>query len=82
MNKRYKGARTASILGIIGNIFLLTIKSIAGVITNSQAMVADAFNSASDIFSSIMTYIGNKISNMPIDEEYNLGRGKAEYYFL
>ena len=81
MKKRYRDAKIASILGIIGNIFLLIIKSIIGILTNSQAMIADAFNSASDIFSSIMTYIGNKIASMPIEEDHNLGHGKAEYIY-
>ena len=78
---RYKTARRASILGIIGNIFLLVIKGIIGFISNSQSMIADAFNSASDVFSSIMTYIGNKISSKEADDDHNLGHGKAEYIF-
>ena len=81
MNIRYKKTKIASILGIIGNIFLLIIKGIVGFITNSQSMIADAFNSASDIFSSIMTYIGNKIASVPKDEDHNLGHGKAEYIY-
>ena len=40
------------ILGIIGNIILLIIKIGAALISNSQSMLADAFNSAGDIFSS------------------------------
>ncbi len=47
---RFKSAKLASIFGMIGNVFLLVIKSIIGFITNSQAMIADALNSAGDIF--------------------------------
>lgn len=78
MNKKIK---IASILGIIGNLFLLILKSTIGYLTNSRAMIADAFNSAGDIFTSIMTYIGNKISNKPRDDDHNLGHGKAEYIY-
>lgn len=81
MNNRYKSVKKASILGIIGNIFLLIIKSTIGIISNSQAMLADALNSAGDIFSSIMTFIGNKIASIPKDEDHNLGHGKAEYIY-
>ena len=49
--------------------------------TNSQAMIADSVNSAGDIFSSGMTFIGNKIASKPSDETHNLGHGKAEYIF-
>lgn len=78
---RFKSAKKASALGIIGNIFLLIIKGIIGIITKSQAMIADSLNSAGDIFSSLMTYIGNKIASQPKDEDHNLGHGKAEYIY-
>ena len=71
----------AGIYGIIGNIFLLIIKAIVGFIFKSQAMIADSFNSAGDIFASLMTFIGNKISSVPSDEDHNFGHGKAEYIF-
>lgn len=79
--QRFKSVKIASILGIVGNLFLLIIKGIIGFITNSQAMIADAFNSAGDIFSSLMTFIGNKIASKPKDDDHNLGHGKAEYIY-
>lgn len=81
MKEKYTEIKKASILGIIGNIFLLIIKSTIGFMTNSQAMIADSANSAGDIFSSLMTFIGNKIASEPSDDTHNLGHGKAEYIF-
>ena len=78
---RFKAAKRASILGIVGNVFLLIIKALVGFISNSQSMIADAFNSAGDIFSSIMTYVGNRISSKEADDDHNLGHGKAEYIY-
>ena len=78
---RYKQTKIAGILGIVGNIFLLVIKGIIGLITNSQAMIADSVNSAADIFASLMTFIGNKIASEPKDDTHNMGHGKAEYIF-
>lgn len=78
---RFKSAKKASILGIIGNIFLLIIKGLIGFVTRSRSMIADAMNSASDIFSSLMTLIGNHIASRPSDEDHNLGHGKAEYIY-
>jgi len=78
---RYKSVKRASVVGILGNIFLLFIKGMIGFSTRSQAMIADAFNSAGDIFSSLMTYVGNKIASKPSDDDHNLGHGKAEYIF-
>lgn len=79
--ERFKSAKKASILGIIGNIILLLLKAIIGFLTNSRSMIADATNSAGDIFSSFMTLIGNKIASKPSDEDHNLGHGKAEYIY-
>lgn len=78
---RFKSTKIASVLGIIGNLFLLIIKGIVAFLSGSQAMVADAFNSAGDIFSSLMTYIGNRISSKKADDDHNLGHGKAEYIY-
>ena len=79
--KKFKMIKRASILGIVGNLFLLIIKGIIGFMTNSMSMIADTINSAGDIVSSLMTYIGNKISSMPRDHDHDLGHGKAEYIY-
>lgn len=79
--KRFEKVRIASILGIIGNLFLFVIKTLIGFISNSSAMLADAFNSGGDILSSVITFIGNKIASKPSDDDHNLGHGKAEYIY-
>ena len=78
---RYIAAKRVGLLGILGNIFLLCIKAAVGFLFKSQAMIADSVNSASDIFASLMTFIGNKIAREPEDNTHNLGHGKAEYIF-
>ena len=65
---RYSDMNKANIAGILGNVFLLIIKFIVGFLSNSQAMIADAANSAGDIFASLMSSIGSKIANNPEDE--------------
>lgn len=78
---KHKEITLVAILGIIGNIILLFAKLTIGFITHSQAMIADGLNSAGDVFSSLLTYIGNKISSKPIDKDHPYGHGKAEYIF-
>ena len=73
--------KKVSILGVIVNLFLLSIKLLAGLISKSQAMIADSLNSAGDIFASIMSYTGAKIASKPIDKDHPYGHGKAEYIF-
>ena len=79
--ERYSDIYKATIAGIAGNIFLLIIKFIVGFLSKSQALIADAANSAGDIFASLMSYIGGKISRAPSDDSHNFGHGKAEYIF-
>ena len=78
---KFKEIKKASLFGVFGNLFLLLIKGIVGFISGSQAMIADAFNSASDILSSIMTFFGQRIASKPKDDDHNLGHGKAEYIY-
>lgn len=78
---RFEVTRRVGLLGVFGNIFLFIIKIIVGLTTNSQSMIADAINSAGDVFASFMTTIGNKISSVPNDDDHNFGHGKAEYIF-
>lgn len=81
MEDRFESTKRAGLFGIIGNVVLLIIKGFVGLMTGSQAMIADSINSASDIFASLMTFIGNKIASAPKDDDHNFGHGKAEYIF-
>jgi cation diffusion facilitator family transporter len=44
-------------------------------------MIADGFNSAGDVFASVMTLVGNSIARRPDDSDHPYGHGKAEYIF-
>lgn len=79
--ERIAVTKRISIIGIIINTLLFLLKIIIGIISNSQSMIADGVNSAGDIVASLMTYIGNRISSEPSDENHNYGHGKAEYIF-
>ena len=79
--ERFNVAKKVGVVGILCNAFLFLLKIVFAVLSKSQSMLADAFNSAGDVFSSLMTWIGNKISSVPNDEDHNFGHGKAEYLF-
>lgn len=81
MEKRNSSIQNVALLGIVFNIFLLVIKLIVGFFSKSQAMIADGLNSAGDVFASVMTLVGNKISAQPFDDDHPYGHGKAEYIF-
>lgn len=66
-------------VGIGWNILLFLGKLIAGTMTASIAVTADAFNNLSDAGSSIITLIGFRISGLKADLEHPFGHGRVEY---
>ena len=70
---------SAGILGIIGNIILFSAKLVAGILSMSIAVVADAINNLTDFMTSIITLIGFKLSGRPADKEHPYGHSRIEY---
>jgi cation diffusion facilitator family transporter len=60
------------------NLSLMIIKIGVGTIGNSYALIADGIESASDIFTSIVTWAGFRWSLRPADEEHPYGYGKID----
>lgn len=68
-----------SMVGIALNVILFAGKYLAGVISGSIAITADAFNNLSDAGSSIITLVGFKFSGMKADADHPFGHGRIEY---
>lgn len=68
-----------SIVGILLNIMLFTLKYIAGTLSGSIAITADAFNNLSDAASSLFALIGFRFSGIQPDSEHPFGHGRMEY---
>jgi len=63
---------------IIGNTSLAIIKGLAGFFGNSYALIADAIESTTDIFASLLVLLGFKYAKRPADENHPYGHGKIE----
>ncbi|MBD3427018.1 MAG: cation diffusion facilitator family transporter [Candidatus Omnitrophica bacterium] len=74
----YKVGQKGAWTGILSNILLFVLKFSAGIFGRSQAMIADAFHTASDTLTSVGVLIGFKIAQKPPDEHHPLGHGRAE----
>jgi cation diffusion facilitator family transporter len=68
----------ATYFSIIGNTSLAVIKGLAGFFGNSYALIADAIESTSDIFASLLVLFGIKYSSRPADKNHPYGHGRAE----
>lgn len=67
------------VLGIVLNALLFVLKYLAGAMTGSVAVMADAYNNLSDAGSSVVTLIGFRISGKRVDTEHPFGHGRVEY---
>jgi cation diffusion facilitator family transporter len=77
MNNEQTAIRT-TYFSIIGNTCLAIIKGLAGFFGNSYALVADAIESTTDIFASLLVLLGFKYAKRPADENHPYGHGKIE----
>lgn len=66
-------------VGILLNILLFAGKWLAGTLSGSIAITADAFNNLSDAGSSLITLLGFKLSGQKPDPEHPFGHGRMEY---
>ena len=69
----------SSIVGIIINLTLAALKLIAGILSFSIAIVADALNNLSDAGSSLISFVSFKIAAKPADKEHPFGHARIEY---
>ena len=77
MKNEQTAIRTAY-FSIISNTSLAIIKGLAGFFGNSFALIADAIESTTDIFSSLLVLLGLKYAKRPADENHPYGHGKIE----
>ncbi len=67
-----------SLIGLISNIALFIIKLFAGIMSQSIAVISDAFNSLSDIIASIAVLISVKVSEKSADMDHPFGHTRAQ----
>lgn len=78
MNANEQKAVKTTYLSIAGNALLAITKGLTGYFGNSYALIADAIESTSDIFSSLLVLFGIKYSSKPADKNHPYGHGRAE----
>jgi len=77
--ERMKWGVRCSVLGILLNLIMVAGKLLAGKLTGSIAMVADALNNLSDAGSSVVTLFGFHEARRAADEDHPFGHGRMEY---
>lgn len=76
---RAKVGKKTSLVGIGCNLTLFAIKLVAGLLSGSLAVAADAVNNLSDASSSVISLLGFQMGSKPADAEHPYGHGRYEY---
>ena len=78
IQNRLHSGRKVTLIGILVNIFLVVLKFITGLLGHSQALIADAIHSVSDLFTDIIVLLGLRAGNKAPDEEHPFGHARIE----
>ena len=73
-----KAAVRTTFFSLAGNLVVAIFKGLAGYFGNSFALMADALESVTDVFSSILVLIGLKYASRPADKNHPYGHGRVE----
>lgn len=76
---RTDAGRNAGIVGIAVNLLLFILKLLAGILSGSVSIIADAINNLTDAGSSILVIIGYVVAAKPADREHPYGHARMEY---
>ena len=71
-------AKKLSIVTVSGNVVLAAFKLFAGIFAHSGAMISDAEHSMSDVITTVVAYIGMKLSEKDADEDHPYGHERLE----
>ncbi|MEE8440786.1 MAG: cation diffusion facilitator family transporter [Spirochaetia bacterium] len=69
---------TEAVVSMVLNTVLFGLKIWAGLVTGSIAIIADAWHTLSDSFTSVVVLLGARASAMPADRDHPFGHGRAE----
>jgi len=76
---REKEIVKTSVVGIVGNVFLVAFKAFVGFLAGSVAIIMDAVNNLTDALSSVITIVGTKLAGKRPDKKHPYGYGRIEY---
>lgn len=78
MSEAANDIRKVTYAGMAVNVVIAVLKFVGGIAWNSQALIADAVHSASDMITDVAVIVGVKYWDAPADEEHPYGHGKIQ----
>jgi cation diffusion facilitator family transporter len=79
-----EGARNTTLLrsalgSVVAAAFLVTLKLVAGLLSGSLGLVAEAVHSGTDLVAALLTFLALRVATRPADRDHPYGHGKAEH---
>jgi len=76
--QEFRQGRKITLIGALVNLFLIAFKFLAGVFGHSQALIADAVHSISDLFTDAVVLVGLTMGRKAPDEDHHFGHARYE----
>ncbi len=65
-------------LSVLSNTLLILLKLVAGILTGSVSIIAEAIHSGIDLLAALIAFVSLRIAGRPADREHPFGHGKVE----
>ena len=72
-------AQRTALISVLAAAFLVAIKLVAGIVSGSLGLIAEAAHSATDLVAAVLTLYAIRVATRPADEQHHYGHGKAEH---
>jgi cation diffusion facilitator family transporter len=72
-------AQRTALYSVLAAAFLVAIKLVAGLVSGSLGLVAEAAHSGTDLVAALLTLFAIRVATRPADEQHHYGHGKAEH---
>lgn len=69
----------SALSSVVAAAFLVTLKLVAGLISGSLGLVAEAVHSGTDLVAALLTFLALRVAIRPPDKDHPYGHGKAEH---
>jgi cation diffusion facilitator family transporter len=74
-----RGVLRSALGSVVAAAFLVTLKLIAGLVSGSLGLVAEAVHSGTDLVAALLTFLALRVAVRPADRDHPYGHGKAEH---
>jgi cation diffusion facilitator family transporter len=72
-------AQRTALISVFAAAFLVAVKLVAGLVSGSLGLLAEAAHSGTDLVAALLTLFAIRVATRPADEQHHYGHGKAEH---